>query len=95
MTWYHGPEHSPQHNSVVERVVHTVKEPLYKTLNGKLLSETEMNTVQTDCEATNNIRSLSASSENADENNLLPLTPSHLTLGKALTALPTDIHSYE
>ena len=86
--WYHGPEHSPQHNDLVERLVQATKTPLCKVLNTKILTETEMNTVLTDCEAASNMRPLSATSENSDDNNLLPLTPSHLILGKALTPLP-------
>ena len=95
MKWYHSTERSPTHNGVVERIVQTVKKPLYKVLDGKTLTESEMNTVLTDCEASCNMRPLSAISENADDNNLLPLTPSHLILGKALVPLPTDRHIYE
>ena len=93
--WYHSAERSPTHNGVVERIVQTVKRPLYRVLDGKVLTESEMNTVLTDCEASCNMRPLSAISESADDNNLLSLTPSHLILGKALLPLPTDMNSYE
>ena len=59
------------------------------------MTETELNTVLTDCEAASNMRPISATSENADDNNLLPLTPSHLIMGKALIPLPTDTNSYQ
>ena len=55
----------------------------------------EMNTVLTDCEATRNIRPLSTISENADDNNLLPLPPCHPSLGKSFIPLTTDIRSYK
>ena len=54
-----------------------------------------MYTVLTDCEAASNMRPLSSTSENVDDNNLLPITPSHRLIGKELTPLPTDINSYE
>ena len=62
---------------------------------GKLVTETEMYTILTDCEAASNMRPLSSTSENADDQNLLPITPSHLLIGKSLVPLPTDIESYE
>ena len=62
ITWYHSTERSPSHNGLIERIVQVVKRPLYKVLDGKLLSETEMNTVLTDCEAASNMRSLTARS---------------------------------
>ena len=93
--WYHSTERSPQHNGVVERIVQVVKKPFYKILDGKILTETELTTVLTDCESASNMRPLTSTSQSADDNNLLPITPSHLVLGKALTPLPTDINSYE
>ena len=93
--WYHSPEHSPSHNGIVERIVQTIKKPLYKIFDGKLFTETELNTILTDCEATANSRPLSYTSESADDNNLLPITPAQLVIGKELIPLPTDINSYE
>ena len=49
--WYHSTERSPQHNGVIERIVQTVKRPLYKVLNGKLFTENELYTILTDVEA--------------------------------------------
>ena len=71
ITWYHSTARSPSHNGLIERIVQVVKRPLYKVLDGKLLSETEMNTVLTDCEAASNMRPLTATSESADDCNLL------------------------
>ena len=73
--WYHSTERSPQHNGVIERIVQTVKKPFYKVLNGRLFTEGEMNTILTDCEAASNMRPLSITSENPEDNNLIPLTP--------------------
>ena len=72
-----------------------MKRPLYKVLDGKLLSETEMNTVLTDCEAASNMRPLSATSEAADDSNLLPLTPSHLINVQSLNPLPDELNQHE
>ena len=72
-----------------------MKKPFYKILDGKILTETELTTVLTDCESASYMRPLTSTSQRADDNNLLPITPSHLVLGKALTPLPTDINSYE
>ena len=44
----------------------------------KLLTETEFYTVLTDVEASVNVRPLSSTSENPDDKNILPLTPSHI-----------------
>ena len=95
ITWYHGPERSPQHNGVIERIAQTIKRPLYKVLNGKVLTEGEMYTVLTSCEAASNSRPLSTTSEHPDDNNLLPITPSHLTIGKSLNPLPHEIDMHE
>ena len=95
ITWYHSTERSPSKNGLIERIVQVVKRPLYKVLDGKLLSETEMNTVLTDCEAASNMRPLTATSEAADDNNLLPLTPSHLVNVQALNPLPDELNQHE
>ena len=95
ITWYHSTERSPAHNGLIERIVQVVKRPLYKVLDGKLLSETEMNTILTDCEAASNMRPLSATSESADDCNLLPLTPSHLINVQALNPLPDELNQHE
>ena len=95
ITWYHSTERSPSHNGLIERIVQVVKRPLYKVLDGKLLSETEMNTVLTDCEAASNMRPLTATSESADDCNLLPLTPSHLINVQALNPLPDELNQHE
>ena len=95
LTWYHGPERSPSHNGFIERIVQTIKRPLYKVLNGKLLTEGDMYTVLTSCEAASNSRPLTTTSEHPDDNNILPITPSHLVIGKALSPLPEEIDEYE
>ena len=43
--WYHSTERSPSHNGVIERIVQTIKKPLYKVLNGKLFTESEFCTI--------------------------------------------------
>ena len=93
--WYHSTERSPQHNGVIERIVQTVKKPFYKVLNARLFTEGELNTILTDCEAASNMRPISATSENPEDDNLIPLTPCHLTVGEAIIPLPSEIYEYE
>ena len=93
--WYHSTERSPQHNGVIERIVQTIKRPLYKVLNGKQFTENELYTILTDIEAASNMRPLTTTSENPDDNNIIPLAPSHLTIGDAIRPLPSEIYSHE
>ena len=75
--WYHSTERSPQHNGVIERIVQTIKKPLYKVLNGKQFTENELYTILTDIEAASNMRPLTVTSENPDDNNSIRLTLCH------------------
>ena len=93
--WYHSTERSPQHNGVIERIVQTVKRPLYKVLNGKLFTENELYTILTDVEAASNMRPLTATSENPEDNNIIPITPCHLTIGDAIKPLPNELYYHE
>lgn len=75
---YPSTERSPSHNGVIERILQTITKPLYKALNGKLFTESGLYTILTDCEAASNARPSEITSENPEDNNLLPITPSHL-----------------
>ena len=68
---------------------------MYKVLNGRLFTENEMYTILTDCEAASNMRPLVTTSDNPEDDNLIPITPSHLIRGEAINPLPTDIYAYE
>ena len=92
--WYHSIERSPQRNGVIERIVQTIKRPLYKVLNGRQFTENELYTILTDIEAASNMRPLTLTSENSDDNNFLPITPCHLTIGQAIKPLPSEIYSH-
>ena len=74
-------------------MVQSVKRPFYKTLNGKILTETELYTILTDIESAINNRPLTVISESYDDNNLLPITPAHRILGKSLKQLPNNLHT--
>lgn len=54
-----------------------------------------MTTILTDCEAASNMRPLGVTSEYPEDNNILPLTPSHLIKGEAINPLPTEIYAHE
>ena len=49
-------------------------------------------TLLTDIEATLNSRPLAGISQNADDGNILPITPSHLIIDRSLKPLPTEIY---
>ena len=93
--WYHSTARSPAHNGVIERIVQTVKKPLYKVLNGRQFTENELYTILTDIEATSNMRPLTVTSENPDDNNIIPITLCHLTIGSAIRPFPSEIYSHE
>jgi len=93
ITWYTIPFYKSRANGAVERLIQSVKRPLYKTLNGKILSESELYTVLTDIESAINNRPLTPLSEHPDDNNIIPLTPAHLLLGKGMNALPRNLAS--
>ena len=57
---------------------------MYKILSRKILTDTEMYSVLSDCESSSNMRHLSSTSANADDQHLLPNTPSHLLIGKII-----------
>ena len=54
-----------------------------------------MYTILTDFEAASNMRPLVTTSDNPEDNNLMPITPSHLIRGEAMNPLPTDIYANE
>ena len=68
--------------------------PLIKTLQGAILTETEINTILMDAEACITGRPLAKLSENADDENLSCMTPSHLIIGKTLRAIHPVIHQH-
>ena len=41
------------------------------------------------------MRPLTVTSENPDDNNIIPLTPCHLTIGDAIKPLPSEIYFHE
>ena len=69
-----------------------VKKTLIKTLQGAILTETEFYTIFTNIEECINSRSLVKLSENADNENLSCITPSHLIIGKTLRPIPSVIY---
>ena len=92
ITGYDSPSRSPSHNGGIESIVKITKQPLYICLNGRILSEMDLYTLLTDIEATLNSSPLAGISENADDGNILPITPSHLIIGRSLKPLPTEIY---
>ena len=41
------------------------------------------------------MRPLTVTSENPEDNNIIPLTPCHLIIGDAIRPLPSEIYSHE
>ena len=62
-------------------------------LNGKQFTENELYTILTEIEAASNMRPLTVTSENLEDNNIIPLTPCHLIIGNAIRTLPGEIYS--
>ena len=56
------------------------------------MTANEFTTILTDVEATVNSRPLASLSENADDGNILVLTPNHLLHGKTLKPIPSEIY---
>ena len=57
------------------------------------MTETELYTILTEVEASTNMRPLTATSEDVDYNNILPIIPSHPIIGQPLVPLPSSIES--
>ena len=91
IVWSFITERSPHRGGFYERLNRSLKEPLKKVLRRAKLNYTEMYTLLTDIEATLNQRPLTYLG--SDPNNLQAITPSHLTLGRALRQLPPLIES--
>ncbi|XP_031560001.1 uncharacterized protein LOC116296171, partial [Actinia tenebrosa] len=87
ITWKYITERSPWRGGWWERMCRAVKEPLCKVLGKALLSFSELNTLLIKVEAVINSRPLTAVSD--DHRDLSPITPAHLTIGRALESLPS------
>ena len=92
ITWYHAPNKSPSQSSVTERILGTIKKPLIKTLQSAILTKTELYTILTGIDACIDSQQLEKLSENANDESLSCMTPSHLIIGKTLRSIPSDIH---
>lgn len=78
IAWHLAPLRIPSHSGVIEGLVKTIKNPLTKFFMNQLLTETEFYAVLIEVKASVNMKPLSCTSENPDDKNLLPLTPSHM-----------------
>ena len=78
-------------NSVSEIMVREAKKSLYKTFNGRMFTQTELETAVKLAQASLNSRPLIAVSDDVEDGNILTLTPSHLVLGRAIVTLPTSL----
>ena len=87
ITWKYITERSPWRGGWWERMCRAVKEPLRKVLGKALLGFSELNTLLIKVEAVINSRPLTAVSD--DHRDLSPITPAHLSIGRALESLPS------
>ena len=86
ITWLFYLEKSPWWGGFIERMVGSVKSVLRKTLYRTFLSYDEMTTLLKQIESIVNSRPITQMFEDDVE---VPLTPSHLLIGKRSTQLPT------
>ena len=93
--WKFIPALSPKKNSVSEIMVREAKKSLYKTFNGRMFTQTELETAVKLAQASLNSRPLIAVSDDVEDGNILTLTPSHLVLGRAIVTLPTSLHKLD
>lgn len=80
------PERAPWWGGFWERLVRSVKMALKKTIGNAMISTTELITVLTESEAVINSRPLTVLFD--DLNDLLPLCPNDLLIGRRPTCLP-------
>ena len=64
-------------------------------LVGKQFTENELYTILTDIEAASNMRPLTVTSENPEDNNIIPLAPCHSMIVDAIRPLPSEKYSHE
>ena len=64
-------------------------------LNAKQFTENELYTLLTEIEAARNMRPLTVTRDNPEDNNIIPITPCHLMIGDAIKQLPSEIYSHE
>ena len=90
--WYHSTPRSPMKNSLVEIMVKLIKRPLYKVMGDHPLTQSDLVTLLSDCQASVNSRSLGYLSDDPKNDNFLPLTPAHLVLGRGITPIPHELY---
>ena len=79
-------------NGLTEILIKGAKSSLYKTFQGKRLTETELTTAIKQAEGQLNARPLLGISDNPDDDNILTLTPNHVDKLQALVPLPSSFH---
>ena len=90
VSWRYIPPYSPSKNGLSEIMVKGVKRSLYTTFEGKHLTQTEFHTALSQAASQLNQRPLIATSDDADDNNLLCLTPNHVAKLQPLVSLPSE-----
>ena len=84
---------APWRGGVWERIVGITKNTLKKVTGNTILSLTELDVIVSQIEAKINDRPLTYITD--DRNDAIPLTPSHLILGRRITSMPTACASDE
>lgn len=88
--WCFNVEKAPWANGLCERLVQSVKRPMRKLLGKAVVTFAELDVLLKEVEATINNRPLNANAS-PDPNELAPITPAELCLGRRLEPLPDGL----
>ena len=80
ITWHFNPPAAPHMRGIWERIIRTVKNVMLSMIKNTVLTDFQLMTIFTEIEAIVTSRPLTYVSDNPD--NIEPLTPNHLLLGR-------------
>ena len=79
-------------NSLVEVMVKMMKKPMYRVMGDHPLTQTDLVPLISDCQAAANSRTLGYIYEDANNENMLSITPFHLIHGRGIDPIPHELY---